>query len=194
MGEGGERERREMRRGRRGERGRRDKLQLEFCFIYPLQVMDTCVRSGYHDEALELSAFVRRLDKKHGDIPIIKVQLQANGITLLPAVAKPILSAGHCSLLQHIAKDVERCLQMMLSQLVQQLKSNIQLPTCLRVVGYLRRMEAFSEAELRLRFLQARDSWLKGVLGGIPQDDGACELVMLGHVLEFTVQAALNWC
>ena len=40
-----------------------------------------------------------------------------------------------------------------------------------RVVGYLQRTEAFSETDLRLRFLQDRDAWLNGLLTGILKDD-----------------------
>lgn len=59
----------------------------------------------------------------------------------------------------------------MQSQLLASLRASIQLPACLRVVGFLRRMETFSPTELRLRFLQARDTWLTSVLNAIPKDD-----------------------
>ncbi|NXX40757.1 COG8 protein, partial [Tricholaema leucomelas] len=131
------------------------------------QLMDTCVRNGYYEEALELAAYVRRLERKHSSIPVIQV-----GPTLpLPHSCLTVPMSEVSLLPQSIVEEVRQSTQLMLNQLIQQLRTNIQLPACLRVIGYLRRMDVFTEAELRIKFLQARDAWLRSIQASIPDDD-----------------------
>ncbi|EXB57652.1 hypothetical protein L484_002999 [Morus notabilis] len=105
------------------------------------QLMDTCVRNGNYDEALDLEAFVGKLSTMHPKLPVI----------------------------QALAAEVRQTTQSLLSQLLQKLRSNIQLPECLRIIGYLRRIGVFSEYEMRLQFLRCREAWLSGILEDLDQ-------------------------
>ncbi|KAF7064072.1 hypothetical protein CFC21_070495 [Triticum aestivum] len=105
------------------------------------QLMDTCIRNGNYDEALDLEAFVSKISKLHPDLPVI----------------------------QGLAAEVKKTIQSLISQLLQKLRSNIQLPECLRIVAHLRRIGVFSESELRLQFLRCREAWLSGILDDLDQ-------------------------
>ncbi|CAD5183894.1 unnamed protein product [Musa acuminata subsp. malaccensis] len=67
------------------------------------QLMDTCIRNGNYDEALDLEAFVNKLSKMHTELPII----------------------------QALASEVRKTPQSLLSQLLQKLRSNIQVKHCI---------------------------------------------------------------
>ena len=94
------------------------------------------MRNGSYDEALELEAACARL--------------------AAAAPAAPLAAA--------LAADGRAGVRAMLSQLLQRLRGPVTLPECLRAVGYLRRLGAFSEPELRLAFLRCRHAWLAACL------------------------------
>ena len=81
------------------------------------QLMDACVRNGSYDDALDLRAFVRKLAVMHGDL----------------------------GMAQRLLGEATAVADTMLRQLLARLRTNIQLPECLRVIGFLRRLEAFPE-------------------------------------------------
>ncbi|KAJ4959194.1 hypothetical protein NE237_026305 [Protea cynaroides] len=71
------------------------------------------------------------------------------------------------SVIQALEAEVRQTTQSLLSQLIQKLQSNIELPECLRIIGYLRHI--YSESELRLQFLRCREAWLDGILVDMDQ-------------------------
>lgn len=89
-------------------------------------------------------------------------------------------------------KTVEASWHTMLEQLLSQLQTDLQLPKCLQIIGYLRRMQAFSLPELRLKFLQGRDTWFNSILSSIPKDEG--DLVKSFTLIEKNPHSRFNNC
>uniref|UniRef100_A0A914USC1 Conserved oligomeric Golgi complex subunit 8 n=1 Tax=Plectus sambesii TaxID=2011161 RepID=A0A914USC1_9BILA len=126
------------------------------------QVMDTCVRAGYWEEALELAQYVTKLQRR----------------------------LGHIAVIQNVAEEVSAQRQLLLDQLLDQLHTQLNLPQCLKVVGYLRRLNVFTESELRIKFLLARDAWFRSLLAVLPLDDPyqhATKVIELSRVHLFDI-------
>lgn len=66
--------------------------------------------------------------------------------------------------LKSIINDVVDCKDTMVSQITKELSGNIQLPVCLKMVQYLRDLDKFTEDQLRIHFLNCRNSWFQSEL------------------------------
>lgn len=107
------------------------------------QLLDTFIRNGYYDEAMELKNHTKKILSNHTD----------------------------SNLLQRILKEVEETSALMITQLIQLLRGNIKLPLCIRIINYLRKMDLFKSHELPIIFLQQRDIYLKSLLSEIKVKD-----------------------
>lgn len=72
---------------------------------------------------------------------------------------------------QSVIKTIESSWYVMISQLLVELRSDLSLTKCLQLVGFLRRMQAFTLTELKMKFLQERGLWFEGLLAKIPKTD-----------------------
>lgn len=104
------------------------------------QLMDACVQNQHYEEALELQQHALRLASQHHDIPIVRM----------------------------IANDIKESTTAMQRQLHSLLSGNVTLPTCLRLIGFLRRLGLYSDFELRIVYLQCRSTYLAEKLALIP--------------------------
>jgi hypothetical protein len=107
------------------------------------QLMETCVRNGYYQEALELSSHVSNLREKHHAIIVDDVADEANGI-----------------------------LQLMTAQLLGVLREPVKLPALIKAVGYLRKLQDLDDVQLGLAFLSSRLHNYRARLVDIEKDRG----------------------
>jgi hypothetical protein len=82
------------------------------------QLMDTCVRQQLYDEALKLDSFARSLLARYTNAPI----------------------------LEQIVHEMDNSNQTLVMQLLLSLQGPLQLPACLRIVGFIKRLDMFSES------------------------------------------------
>lgn len=103
------------------------------------KLLDACVRNGHYDEALDLENFVAKMETTHGHIGLIKT----------------------------LADEARASSAEMLRALLGRLRVGIQLPECLRVIGYLRRLSAYDEMALRQTFLSCREEYIANAVGDL---------------------------
>lgn len=97
------------------------------------RLMSTLIAAEFYDEALELREYAIRMAVTHPDEKLIIA----------------------------VCRDMEILTQQMILKLLIVLRNPVQLPMCLRVVGFLRRLGVFSEFRLRMLFLQCRGEWMR---------------------------------
>ncbi|KAI9335076.1 Dor1-like family-domain-containing protein [Obelidium mucronatum] len=145
-------------------------LETQLAAIKPLdaddRAMDALLRDNY-DELLDLLAIPGLLDA------FVRTGAYEDALDLVGFVARLVLRHPNVQVVQNINAQVSASTSVMLSQLVSTLRSNAKLPQCIRVIGYLRRMEVYPETELRLAFLQQKDAYFRSLLSEIRETDPA---------------------
>lgn len=100
-------------------------------------------------ELLELPRVMQALVAGQRYEEAIDVQAQ-----LLRLIARPI--ATQLPILRQVALQIHRSSLPMVSELIAELGATQKLSPCLKFIGYLRRLHAFSETELQILFLRLR--------------------------------------
>ncbi|ETO23651.1 hypothetical protein RFI_13526 [Reticulomyxa filosa] len=105
------------------------------------QLMWKCARSKQYQEALDLKTFAEDMHKRHPEITILK----------------------------SLVNEMQRTNGYILDELLASLEKSVQLPECLKIIGYLRRMNVFKhEQMLRKEFLTRRLKYLNSLLPDFP--------------------------
>lgn len=57
-----------------------------------------------------------------------------------------------------------------MSALCQELRTDLELPQCMRIVRLLRTLNIMNEEQLAVKFLQTRNTWFNSKLKNIPNE------------------------
>ncbi|EJD03485.1 Dor1-domain-containing protein [Fomitiporia mediterranea MF3/22] len=106
------------------------------------QLIDTCVRSSYYQEAMDLAAHASRLAQSLPDVPIV----------------------------QDVNAEASHSMRLMLAQLLARLREPAKLPALFKAVSFLRKMCVLEEKELALVFLTSRLVNLNAMVEGIEKE------------------------
>jgi len=119
------------------------------------QLMWKCARSKLYQQAFDLQSYAAELCQRHPDIAILRALLA----------------------------QMEKTQNYILSELLLALEKPIQLPQCLKIIGFLSRMRVFSTDRLLLRqeFLSRRLKYVQSLLPQAPAVLGASDDEDDGH-------------
>jgi conserved oligomeric Golgi complex subunit 8 len=115
------------------------------------KLMRSLLSEELYDDALELRDMSLKIASMHADEPI----------------------------LLSICSEVDALTRQMIIQLLVLLRGHVQLPACLRIIGFLRRLSMFSEQRLRAIFLQCRGDWIHTNLDTATGPNAQARLVRL---------------
>ncbi|XP_027205297.2 conserved oligomeric Golgi complex subunit 8-like isoform X1 [Dermatophagoides pteronyssinus] len=101
------------------------------------QLLNNCIRTFYYDDAISICNFVSKLCSKH---------------------------SKDATIFQNMLYEVDKCKDIMVTQIIRELSGNILLPTCMKMIKYLRQIDRFNENQLRINFLTCRDVWFQSEL------------------------------
>ena len=125
------------------------------------QLMWKCARAKLYEEALDLKLFAENLYLRNKNASKSSKNTSNNN----NENDNNNNNSNDISILKSILDEMQTTNSYIYEELLSSLEKSIQLPQCLRVIGYLRRMNVFdNELLLRKEFLQRRLKYLKHLL------------------------------
>lgn len=143
-------------------------LQLTELLEIP-QLLEACIHNELFDSALDVIQFANETFQAG--------EGEGNG-------ADPDAEASRNLVIDCLVREVAEMTSIMRDKLLQKLREDLQLALCVRIVGYLRRLDALVEKDaaaavgsleyekqLKEEFLACRNVWLSSLSRGIPSSD-----------------------
>lgn len=149
----------------------RNMIQNEEAMVQVLEIpriADACLRNGLYEEILDLNGMI---------VLCILCCFSPFFLALLSSLDRCLITTdfiislslrySSVSVFAVVAFELEGVMRNLHTKLVSDLSSKVQLPVCLRIFTYLRRMRGSDQEELRLLFLQARATWLDSLVADL---------------------------